>query len=1180
MTRTLLALAISVSFLGVARSDEPAAEPDFNRAAAVLQKYCVGCHNPTDKEGELVLARHADVLAGGANGAVLAPGKAEESRLIGVLVGRDEPAMPPEGSEKPTAEEIAVLVAWVNAGAKPPAADSPDPAPVAIPKITPTVDAPEAITSLAYSPDGKLLAAARFDAVELLAIPERTLVRRLAPHRGRVNAVSFSADGARLLAAAGEPGVAGEVRLWNVADGNAAGTFEGHADSLYAAVLSPDGKLLATSSYDQQIKLWDAASGKELRTLTGHNDAVFGLAFRPDGKVLASASGDRTVKLWDVAGGQRLDTLGQPTKEQYAVAFSPDGKRVAAGGADSRIRVWQVSADAKENTNPLLFARFAHEGAVVNLVYAADSKTLVSAGEDRTVKVWDAEPMNERLLLEKQTDWAPALAIAPDGKTIAVGRMDGSLAIYDAATGSVVPIPPPPAPDLAALSARGIQSGATTRLQLSGKHLASVTALKASHEKITGAIVGTPGGEQVEVDVTPAADVPRGRYELWVTSPSGESRKLRIYVDDLQQVTEAEPNDELANANPVPFASGVWGVLAAKGDKDRFAFDARAGQQLVVDVTGNSIGSKANFVVTLADAAGRVLADNNDFAGSSDPLLAHTIPADGRYVIAIQDLMLDGGDEHFYRLSLGELAVPTAVYPLSVPANQATEVEVTGYNLPADLKVIVPAAASGEVEVPLGAAKLRIRQPLKVAIGTLGETREAEPNDAPEQATALAAPGTINGRIRGADGGADDDYFRFESKAGQTWIVETDAARRGAPTDTVIEVLDAAGKPIERVLLQAVRDSTVTFRGIDSNTLDCRLTNWEEMQLNQFVYLNGEVVRLHRAPRGPDSGFLFYEGDGGKRLLYFDTSPMVHAVDEPCYIVEAHPPGAKLISTGLPVFPIYYTNDDCCQRRIGSDSRLTFTAPADGAYLVRVRDSRGEAGDRHAYRLTVRTPQPDFNVSLSGGDKVAAESGKEFTVAVQRIDGFDDEVRIDVSGLPPGLRVSSPLVIQAGHREARGVLFAEPGAVQPTPEQLKQVSVQAKAMIAGQEVAKPVGGFGELKLDAKPKLTVRLEPAELVIAPGSTISATLKVERNGYDGLVTFEVRNMPHGVIVDNIGLNGVLMPKGESERQIFITADAWVPETTRTCFAVEQQQGGQCSPAVTIHVRRPSPLADATKK
>src|SRR6185295_6238943 len=108
----------------------------------------------------------------------------------------------------------------------------------------------------------------------------------------------------------------------------------------------------------------------------------------------------------------------------------------------------------------------------------------------------------------------------------------------------------------------------------------------------------------------------------------------------------------------------------------------------------------------------------------------------------------------------------------------------------------------------------------------------------------------------------------------------------------------------------------------------------------------------------------------------------------------------------------------------------------------------------------------------------------------------------------------------------------------------------------------------------------RLEPAEIVVAPGTTVSATLKVERNGHDGLVTFSVENLPHGVIVDNIGLNGVLMPKGESQRQIFITADSWVPETSRLAFALENQAGNQSSTPVKVHVRQPSPLANAAAK
>ncbi len=445
--------------------------------------------------------------------------------------------------------------------------------------------------------------------------------------------------------------------------------------------------------------------------------------------------------------------------------------------------------------------------------------------------------------------------------------------------------------------------------------------------------------------------------------------------------------------------------------------------------------------------------------------------------------------------------------------------------------------------------------------------------------TPIDVPGTVNGRIRADQPATDDnDYFRFESKAGQTWIVETDADRRGSPVDTVIEVLAADGTPIPRVILQGVRDSTVTFRGIDGVTRDCRLTNWEEMQLNQLVYLNGEVVKLFRAPRGPDSGFLFYEGDGGKRRCYFDTSGTVHAVNEPCYIVEAHAPGTKLINTGLPVITLPYANDDDGQRRTGRDSRLTFTAPADGEYLVRVRDARGYGGDRFAYRLTVRPPEPGFKVTLGGTNPtVHAGSGRRFTVSVERIDGFEGEVRVDVAGMPEGFRALSPLVIQEGHREAVGVLTADADAKQPTDEALEKITVQAKATLAGKEVVESVNNFGKIRLEPKPKLLVRLEPAEITLAPGSSVTVTLSIERNGFDDLVKFELENLPHGVIVDNIGLSGVMLPKGQTERQIFITADSWVPETSRPGFAKALQAGNECSPPIVVHVRSDAPLATA---
>ncbi len=88
---------------------------------------------------------------------------------------------------------------------------------------------------------------------------------------------------------------------------------------------------------------------------------------------------------------------------------------------------------------------------------------------------------------------------------------------------------------------------------------------------------------------------------------------------------------------------------------------------------------------------------------------------------------------------------------------------------------------------------------------------------------------------------------------------------------------------------------------------------------------------------------------------------------------------------------------------------------------------------------------------------------------------------------------------------------------------------------------------------------------------GETIPAMLRVARNGYTDLITFNVDNLPHGVIVDNIGLSGVLIRKDENERESFLSCAKWVRETSRPCYAVEFQAGSQTSLPVILHVKAP---------
>lgn len=1018
------------------------------------------------------------------------------------------------------------------------------------------------VTAAAYRPDGKLLAAGGRGVVTLIDPDTAAVVGELPGQTSRVTGLAFSKAGL-LAVASGDAGKSGVVRVYDLAAGKPVpakpvADFAAHKDTVYAIAFAPDGLTLATAGYDRLIHLWDVPPKAAPRlTLKDHSDAVYALAFHPDGKLLASGAADRAVKVWDTATGKRLYTLSDPTDWVYAVTWSPDGARLAAAGADKSVRVWAADSTGGK----LVGSAFAHEAAVTRLMFPADGGVLYSVGDDRVVKAWDPAKLVETRVFAAQPETVLAAALRPDGKQLAVGRFDGVLQLLGP-DGKLIaaPLPAKPKPPAATkLTPDYALRGAVNWLVVTGTGLDRVTGAKAGPGMTAKIVAAGRTADKLTLEVSLAPDAAVGAASVVLTSDAGDSAPVRVWVDRFPAVAETGATDSAKAAQKIALPATVSGALDRAGDADFFRFDAAAGEQVGVQLVTAAERKDFDPVVTITDAAGEVVADGADAVG-------FVCPAAGTYAVGVRDREYRGGAGHGYRLHVGPVPVVTGVFPLGVARGAATEVRVFGVNLDGTREL------TATVKPPADAAPgSRVAVPLQMSLAdAAGIKPEVVVGEFPAvavvrgKATLPAVPGTADGVL---DRPGATHTVRFAAKKGQRLVVEVHAARLGSPVDSAIEVVDAAGTTVPRATLRTVAKTCTTLRDHGSFGAGIRIETWNELAANDHLFCDGDLMRIKALPKNPDDDCQFFQEDG-RRLGFLDTTPKQHAMGAPFYKVEVHPPGATFPPNGMPVFRLAFRNDDGGPG-YGKDSRVFFDPPADGTYAVRVTDATGAGGPRHAYRVTVREPRPDFAVRFGPtvAPKVWRGGGVPLNVTATRLDGYDGPISLEFAGLAKPF-AAPPTAIEPGETTTALTLSA---ADSPAAGPFPPLKLVGTATIGGKSVVREFAGSAPTLADPG-DLGTSTNLSEVTLKPGGETRLVVKIDRrNGLAGRVPVEVRGLPHGVRVLNIGLNGILVNANESEREIVLHADAWVRPTDHPIVVLSrvEKKGTEHATSVLLRVR-----------
>ncbi|WP_173267093.1 nSTAND1 domain-containing NTPase [Streptomyces pacificus] len=410
----------------------------------------------------------------------------------------------------------------------------------------------DSVSSVVFSPDGRTLATvSNDDTARLWDASSGRPLHTLTDHTDDVSSVVFSPDGRTLATVSNDD----TARLWDTSTGRPLHTLTDHTDDVSSVVFSPDGRTLATTSFDDTARLWDTSTGRPLHTLTGHTNAVSSVVFSPDGRTLATTSHDDTARLWDASSGRPLHTLhtlavGLPandpasghTDDVISVVFSPDGRTLATASDDDTARLWDASSGRPLHTLT------DHTNAVISVVFSPDGRTLATVSDDDTARLWDASSGRPLHTLTDHTSGVSSVVFSPDGRTLATTSFDDTARLWDASSGrplhtltdhtsgvsSVVF-----SPDGRTLATTSFDDTARLWDASSGRPLHTLT----DHTNAVSSVVFSPDGRTLAT--TSFDDTAR----LWDASSGRPLHTLTDHTDDVSSVVFSPDGRTLATVS-------------------------------------------------------------------------------------------------------------------------------------------------------------------------------------------------------------------------------------------------------------------------------------------------------------------------------------------------------------------------------------------------------------------------------------------------------------------------------------------------------------------------------------------------------------------------------------------------------------------------------------------------------